>query len=162
MIFTKYWGVLVLKFSEIENTVFFWAKKLMERLYLLNTKKVLFWTFQEWEIRSFFEPKSWWKDNIYWLLKRSCFELFGDGKYGLFFQRKSWWKDDIYLVFLSFPWYSRTWEIWFFVQCQKEFWIKKLIKRKGNKVYVKWKGCDDSFNRWIYKKDILQNEPVLS
>ena len=32
----------------------------------------------------FFEPKSWWKDDIDWLLRISCFELFGDGKYGLF------------------------------------------------------------------------------
>ena len=23
----------------------------------------------------FFEPKSWWKDDIYWLLESSCFEL---------------------------------------------------------------------------------------
>ena len=24
---------------------------------------------------------------------------------------------------------------------QKEFRVKKVIKRKGNKLYVKWKGC---------------------
>ena len=33
-------------------------------------------------------PKSWWKDDIYWLLKSSCLELFVDGKYG-FFETKS-------------------------------------------------------------------------
>ena len=117
MMFIDYWKVLGLDFSEIGNTVFF-------------------------------ESKSWWKDDIYWLPKKSCFELFEDGKYGLslsqkvdgkiiftdhwkvlvlnfslmkntaFFQPKRWWKDDIYLVFMSFPWYSRTWEIWFFVQCE--------------------------------------------
>ena len=43
----------------------------------------------------FFEPKSWWKDDIYWLLKSSCFELFGDGKYGLFLSQEFDWKDDI-------------------------------------------------------------------
>ena len=126
---------------------YFWAKKLTEIWYLLITEKFLFWSFREGEIRSFFEPKSWWKDNIYSSLESSCFELFGDGKCGLFvsqqvdgkmiftgywevlvlnfllmgntvfFQPKSWWKNDIYLVFLSFPWYSRTWEIWFFAQC---------------------------------------------
>ena len=32
-----------------------------------------------------------------------------------FFDPKNWWKDDIYLAFLSFPWYSRTWEIWILV-----------------------------------------------
>ena len=35
----------------------------------------------------------------------------------VFFEPKSWWKDDIYLVFLNFSWYSRTWGIWFFLQC---------------------------------------------
>ena len=37
---------------------------------------------------------------------------------------------------------------------QKEFRIEKVIKRKGNKLYVKWKGYDNSFNIWIDKKDI--------
>ena len=51
--FTDYWKVLVLKFLEMENGIFF-------------------------------EPKSWWEDDIYWLLKSSCFEFFRDEKYGLF------------------------------------------------------------------------------
>ena len=29
---------------------------------------------------------------------------------------------------------------------QKEFRIEKVIKRKGDKLYVKWKGYDNSFN----------------
>ena len=36
MIFTAYWEVLVLNVSVIGNTVFFWSKNLMERLYLLG------------------------------------------------------------------------------------------------------------------------------
>ena len=36
----------------------------------------------------------------------------------------------------------------------KEFRVEKIIKRKGNKVYIKWEGCDRSFNSWIDKKDI--------
>ena len=28
---------------------------------------------------------------------------------------------------------------------QKEFRIEKVIKKKGNKLYVKWKGYDKSF-----------------
>ena len=35
---------------------------------------------------------------------------------------------------------------------QYEFRIEKVIKRKNNKLYVKWKGCDSSFNSWIDKK----------
>ena len=37
---------------------------------------------------------------------------------------------------------------------QKEFRIEKVIKKKGNKLYVKWNGYDNSFNSWIDKKDI--------
>ena len=48
---------------------YFWAKQLMEILYLLIIERFLVWSFRNWEIRSFFEPKSWWKDYIYWLLK---------------------------------------------------------------------------------------------
>ena len=38
---------------------------------------------------------------------------------------------------------------------QKEFRIKKVIRRKGDKLYVKWKGYDNSFNSWIDKKDLV-------
>ena len=38
---------------------------------------------------------------------------------------------------------------------QEEFGIKKVIKRKGDKIYVKWKGYDNLFNSWIYKKDLV-------
>ena len=85
IVFSDNFKVLVLKFLMIGNTVFFWVKKVKQRWYLLVTVNFLFWTFWWWEIRSFFQPKSWWKDEIY-------------------------------LVFFSFLWYSRTWEIWFFAQ----------------------------------------------
>ena len=38
---------------------------------------------------------------------------------------------------------------------QKEFRIKQVLKRNSDKLYVNWKGYDNSFNRWIDKKDIL-------
>ena len=38
---------------------------------------------------------------------------------------------------------------------QKEFRIEKIIKRKSDKLFVKWKGYDNSFNSWINKKDIV-------
>ena len=34
---------------------------------------------------------------------------------------------------------------------QKEFIVEKVIKRKGYKLYVKWKGYNNSFNSWIDK-----------
>ena len=40
---------------------------------------------------------------------------------------------------------------------QKEFRIEKVIKKKGEKLYVKCKGYNNSFNSWINKED-LTNE----
>ena len=38
---------------------------------------------------------------------------------------------------------------------QEEFTIEKVIKRKDDKIYVKWKGYDNSFNRWVDEKDLV-------
>ena len=38
---------------------------------------------------------------------------------------------------------------------QKKFRIEKVLKKKGVRLYVKWKGYDNSFNSWIDKKDIV-------
>ena len=38
---------------------------------------------------------------------------------------------------------------------QQEFRIEKIIKRKGDKLYVKWKGYNNSFNSWIDKKELV-------
>ena len=37
---------------------------------------------------------------------------------------------------------------------QKEFRIEKVLKRKGDKLYVKWKGYNNRFNSWIDKEDL--------
>ena len=39
---------------------------------------------------------------------------------------------------------------------EEQFRIEKVIKKKGNKLYVKWKGNDNSFNSWIDKKDLVK------
>ena len=39
---------------------------------------------------------------------------------------------------------------------QEEFRIEKVIKRRGNKLYVKWKGYDNSFNSWIDENDLIK------
>ncbi|XP_070168346.1 uncharacterized protein [Polyergus mexicanus] len=33
--------------------------------------------------------------------------------------------------------------------------VVKILKRKGNKVYVKWLGFDNTHNQWINKKDLI-------
>ena len=35
---------------------------------------------------------------------------------------------------------------------QENFRIEKVLKRKGDKLYVKWKWYDSRFNSWINKK----------
>ena len=61
----------------------FWAKTLIEIWYLLINEKFL-----EMTNTVFFDAKSWWKGDFYWLLKSSCFELFRHGKCGLFWGKK--------------------------------------------------------------------------
>ena len=38
---------------------------------------------------------------------------------------------------------------------QQEFRKETVIKKKGNKLYVKWEVYDNSFNSWIDKKDLV-------
>ena len=40
---------------------------------------------------------------------------------------------------------------------QGKFRIQKVLERKGDKLYVKWKGYDNRSNSWIYK-----NQSILS
>ena len=43
---------------------------------------------------------------------------------------------------------------------QEKFRIEKVLRRKGDKLYVKWKGYNNSFNSWIDRK--YKNEFILS
>ena len=45
---------------------------------------------------------------------------------------------------------------------QEEFRIEKVIKEKGDKLYVQWKGFDNSFNSCIDKKYLYKNELIFS
>ena len=38
---------------------------------------------------------------------------------------------------------------------QKKFTVEKVIKRKGDTLYGKWKGYDNSFNTWFDRFDII-------
>ena len=71
----------------MKNMVFF-SQKIDGNMIFTDCWKVLVLIFSGIGNIVFFEPKSWWKDDIYWLLKRSCFELFSDGKYGLFLSQE--------------------------------------------------------------------------
>ena len=38
---------------------------------------------------------------------------------------------------------------------RQEYRIEIVSKKKDDKLYVKWKGYNNSFNSWIDKKDIV-------
>ena len=38
---------------------------------------------------------------------------------------------------------------------QTKFWIEKVIRKKNDKLYFKWKDCNNSFDSWIDKTDAL-------
>ena len=38
---------------------------------------------------------------------------------------------------------------------KQEFRIEKVIKGKSDKLYVQWKGYNNSFNSWIDKKGLV-------
>ena len=54
-----------------------------------------------------------------------------------------------------FKWWTNRWK---FLRkelqktSQEKFRIEKVTKRKGDKLYIKWKGYNNSFNSWIDKK----------
>ena len=90
------WSLLVLNFLGMGNTIFFLRQKVDEKMIITNHWKVLVLNFLVMRKTVFFETKSWWKGDIYWLLKSSCFgqpksscfEPVGGGKCGLFFIQK--------------------------------------------------------------------------
>ena len=45
---------------------------------------------------------------------------------------------------------------------QKGFRIEKVINKKDDKLYVKWKGYNNSFNCWIDKNRYSINERIFS
>ena len=69
------------------------------------------------------------KNTVTWTYFISDFN--GEGIIGMFYE-KEWQKTN-----------------------KKEFRVEKVIKRKGNKLYIKWKGYNNSFSSWIDKKDIV-------
>ena len=45
---------------------------------------------------------------------------------------------------------------------QQEFMIEKILKRKGDKLYVKWKGYKIHLIVGLIKKKLYKNESILS
>ena len=43
---------------------------------------------------------------------------------------------------------------------REKFKIRETIKRKGKKLYIKWKGYDNSLNSWIDKTDVIESNSI--
>ena len=69
--------------------------------------------------------------------------------------KKNCEKQNLFFVHIQFNFLQfSTYEIY---TNQNAFRIEKAIKRKGNELYVKWKGYDNLSNSWINKKRPLLN-----
>ena len=133
-----------MNFSGVKNTVFFEPKSWWKHIYVLlesscfelfgNGKYSLFlrqkinekmiftdyWNalvlnFSGMENTTVFEAKSWWKDDIYWLLKSSCFEFFRDGICGLLWCKQLMERWYLLITEKFLFWAFRWWEIWSFL-----------------------------------------------
>ena len=122
-------------------------------------RKFLVFNFLEMGNPFFFYPKGWckmiffsMKCHVYWLQKSSFLKHFGDEKYGPFYP-KIWWKDDTYLVFLSFPWCSRNWEMWILLQ-----WMILLNQIRNISSMFRVPICPEGYHILsLYHEDIILN-----
>ena len=83
LIFTDYGKVPGLVFLGMGNTVSF-EPKIDAKMLFTGYWEVLVLNFSVIGNTVFFESRSWWNDDIYWLMRSSSFELFDNRKYGLF------------------------------------------------------------------------------
>ena len=69
------------------------------------------------------------------------------------------WSEEIFIIKKiknTVPWtYVLNDLIGTFDENEKEFRVEKILKKKGDKLYVKWNSYDNSFNSWIDKKDTV-------
>ena len=107
----------------------------------------------------FFEPKSWWKDDIYWLLKSSCFLLSVDEKHGLFLGQevdgKDIFTDYKKVLVLNFP----------IMRNMVFFWVKKLMEKiiftNYRKLFRGGKYGLFSAKKWMERWYLLVTEKLL-
>ena len=101
----------------------FLSQKVDRNMIFTDYWKVLVLIFSGMGNTVFLEPKSSWKDDIYWLLKRSCFELFRGGKYSLFLSQEV----DGKMIF------TRYWEVFvlnFSVMGNTVFFSPKMLMKR--------------------------------
>ena len=66
----------------------------------------------------------------------------------------SYYSSMLLVILTEKKWFERfTKKNWKKKKKKKKFRVKKVIKRKGDILYVKWQRYDSSFNSWIDKKE---------
>ena len=90
---------------------YFWAKKLMEIWYLLNTEKFLFWSFWEWEIRPFLSQKAAGKMIFTDHWKVLVLTFSGIGNMVFFWVKKLMQRWDLLITGKFLFWSFREWKI---------------------------------------------------
>ena len=107
---------------------YFLSQKVYGKMIFTGFWKVFLLNFSVMWNKVSFESRSWWKRWYLLITENFLFWTFRWWEIRSFFMSRGWWKDDIYLVFLRFPWYSRTWEIRLFVQ----WWLRTLGNEYAN------------------------------
>ena len=95
----------------------------MERWYIQITEKFLFWSFRWWEMRSYFQSRSWWEGWYLLINEKLLFWTFRWWEIRSFFESRCWLKDDIY-------WLLGSSYFELFVDGKYSLvWVKKLMGR---------------------------------
>ena len=115
-----YWSLKSSCFDYFGNGKYglFLCQKVDGKMVFTDYWKGLVLNFSMMENTVFFESKSWYKDDIYWLLRSPCFELFGDGKWYLLglFELSMIFQDLGNMVFCTVP-DNERWKILLIVVC---------------------------------------------
>ena len=125
--FLKLQKVLILNILEMGSTVFFNPQSRWKGNFLLDTYLILKISysklFRDGKRRLFKFRKL--LQRLYLFHTKSTYLNFLKMENTVFFNTLKWYKDNICLMFLRFPWYSLTSEVWFLMQFR--WWFKYLI-----------------------------------
>ena len=90
----------------------------------------------------FFEEESWWKDDIYWLLKIACFEHFRTGKYGLFWDKKLIERWYLLITEKFLFWATKNFLFWTFRRWEIQSFFSQSVDVKILFTWSFWAFCD--------------------
>ena len=126
MIFTDYRKVLAFIFSGMGNTVFFLSQRVDGNIIFTDYWKVIVLNFSVMGNPVFFWVKKLMERRHLLVTEKFLFWTYRWWEIRPFFSQKGDGKMIITFFFFNFPWYSRTWEIWFFAQCNADHHVLRF------------------------------------